>query len=85
LIAIASKIKQSGGVVVAEQLAPYLDPPDFKLAPRSYDGTAGNYDSYVVRFYVLFFVFLCYFLLLLIVTVTVTVPQSFSDLHFILF
>jgi hypothetical protein len=41
----------SGGVVVADQLAPYLDPPDLKLAPRNYDGTAGNYDSYVVRIY----------------------------------
>jgi hypothetical protein len=50
LIAIAARIKMSGGVVVAEELAPYLDPPDLKLAPRNYDGTAGNYDSYVVRF-----------------------------------
>jgi hypothetical protein len=36
------------GVVVAEQLAPYLDPPPLSTGIKVYDGTAGSYDSNIV-------------------------------------
>ena len=48
LIAVAARIRESGGVVIAEELVPYLDAPEYKGPPRTYDGTARNYDSYVV-------------------------------------
>ena len=47
-MAVAARIRQSGGTVIADELAPYLDPPKFLGPPRTYDGTARNYDSFVV-------------------------------------
>ena len=46
---VAAKIRASGGMVVADQLGPYLDPPDLKITSnREYDGSAGSVDSYIV-------------------------------------
>lgn len=50
LTALATRIMESKGTVVAEELAPYLDPPEYRGAPRTYDGSARNYDSYVVSY-----------------------------------
>mmetsp|Transcript_10488 Transcript_10488/g.10121 ORF Transcript_10488/g.10121 Transcript_10488/m.10121 type:complete len:532 (-) Transcript_10488:200-1795(-) len=45
---ISAMIRSNGGVVVAEQLAPYLDPPPLNTAMKVYDGTASSYDSTIV-------------------------------------
>ena len=50
LIAVATRIRQSGGVVIADELAPYLDPPVYKGPQVVYDGTTRGYKSYVVSY-----------------------------------
>ena len=46
---MAAKIRANGGMVVADQLGPYLDPPAFILpSKKEYDGTSNSVDTYIV-------------------------------------
>ena len=46
---VAAKIRANGGMVVADQLGPYLDPPELKIPlNKEYDATVGSVDSYIV-------------------------------------